>query len=314
MAYKAPGKHFRVGLSARKFFERFPSEYAAEKWFIEKRWPNGICCPECGSLNVLTTAKHKTMPLRCREKECGKHFSTKTGTFMQSSKIGYQDWLYAIYLVATNLKGVSSMKLHRELEITQKSAWHLAHRIRRAWKDGADIPFLGPVEADETYVGGIRKNMNKSKRKELDGRGVKGKVAVAGVKDRRTHRVVAKVVEDTTAETLQGFVLGKTVPGASVYTDDSTAYTTLPDHESVKHSVGEYVRGQIHTNGVESFWATLKRAHKGTFHRISPKHLNRYVQEFAGRHNMRNFDTLVQMALIAKKMRNGPLRYKDLVS
>ena len=120
MAYKAPGKHFREGLSTREFFKKFPDDGTAEKWFIEHRWPNGICCPHCGSLNVQTDGKRKRVPYRCREKECGKQFSTKTGTFMQSSKIGYQNWLFAMYLIATNLKSVSSMKLRRELDITQK--------------------------------------------------------------------------------------------------------------------------------------------------------------------------------------------------
>ena len=121
----------------------------------------------------------------------------------------------------------------------------------------------------------------------VTGRGPVGKVAVVGVKDRRTNQVSAQVVEDTSGATLQGFVMGKVVPGTTIYTDDATAYTNLPNHEAVKHSVAEYVRGQVHTQGIESFWATLKRAHKGTFHRLSPKHLHRYVDEFVGRHNMR---------------------------
>ncbi len=316
MAYKAPGKHFRKGLSVAQFFNKFPDHDAAERWFTKKRWPDGVACPHCGSLNVLVSVKHKRLPFRCREKGCKgtNRFSVKVGTFMHASKIGYRDWLYTLYLISTNLKSVSSMKLHRDLGITQKSAWHLAHRVRKAWATGAANLFQGPVEVDESYFGGLRKNMAKSKRAELTGSGTVGKVAVVGVKDRKTNKVSAKVVSDTKSETLQGFIKNNVVPGTRIYTDDAVAYTHLPNHESVKHSVGEYVRNQVHTNGIESFWATLKRAHKGTFHRLSPKHLHRYVDEFVGRHNMRNLDTLQQMSLIAKRMESAQLRYKDLVA
>ena len=313
MANKGPGKHYRKGISISEFFKMFPDDKAAEDWFTRRRWPNGVACPKCGSLNVQIGTCRKNLPYRCREKECGKQFSLKYGTFMECSKIGYKDWLFAMYLISTNLKGVSSMKLKRDLGVTQKTAWHLAHRIRRALKSKGGL-FLGPVEVDETYVGGRRRNMPASKRKMLTGRGTAGKVAVAGIRDRATNKVAARVVPDTTSETLGGFITGSVIPGTRIYTDEATAYTHLPNHKSVKHSVAEYVKGEVHTNGIESFWATLKRAHKGTFHRMSPKHLHRYVDEFVGRHNMRNLDTLDQMALIASKMEKSQLRYKDLVA
>ena len=290
----------------------FPDNESAEAWFVTHRWPNEVCCPKCGSLNVKTGAKRKGLPFRCRSKGCEAPFSVKYGTLMQSSKITYQEWLYALYLVATNLKGVSSMKLHRELGRTQKSAWHAAHRIRKVLDQGLPL-FSGPVEVDETYLGGRRRNMSASKRKMATGRGPSGKVAVAGIRDRATNKVKAKVVPNTMSETLGGFVIGNVIPGTRIYTDDATAYTHLPNHASVKHSESEYVRGSVHTNGIESFWATLKRAHKGTFHRLSAKHLHRYVDEFVGRHNMRELDTLDQMALLAEKMTGSQLRYKDLV-
>ena len=310
MAKIAPGKHFRNSISLVDLFKMFPDDETAERWFIEQFWPNGICCIHCGSVNVQTGAKHKSMPFRCRD--CRKRFSTRTDTVMHSSKLGYQIWAIAIYLLTTSLKSVSSMKLHRDLSVTQKTAWHLAHRIRKALKSGG-FRFAGPVEADESYFGGRRQNMPKSKRADLEGRGPVGKTAVVGIKDRTTKKVQAQVVQNTTSEALQGFVLDNIRPGAKVYTDDSTAYESLPNHESVKHSVTEYVKGQAHTNGIESFWSMLKRAHKGTFHKISPKHLDRYVQEFAGRHNIRELDTLDQMALIAGKMTGSQLRYKDLI-
>ena len=313
MTCKAPGKNYRKGLTAKEFYQMFPDNGSAEAWFVVRRWPNGVRCPKCGSVDVNTGAKRKGLPFRCRNKGCETPFSVKYGTFMQSSKITYQEWLYALYLISTNLKGFSSMKLHRELKRTQKTAWHAAHRIRKVLDQGLSL-FAGPVEVDETYVGGRRRNMSASKRKALTGRGPAGKVAVVGIRDRATNQVKAKVVQNTMSETLGRFVTDNVIPGTRIYTDDATAYTHLPNHTSVKHSVREYVRGSIHTNGIESFWATLKRAHTGTFHRLSAKHLHRYVDEFVGRHNMRSMDTLDQMAAMAKRMNGTRLSYKDLVA
>ena len=314
MAKQAPGKGYRKGITIKQIMQMFPDDATAEAWFIEQRWPTGVCCPHCGSLNVQTGCKHKTMPYRCREKVCAKRFSIKTGSVMEGSKIGYQDWGIAIFLVTTSLKSVSSMKLHRDLGITQKSAWFLAHRLRSAMSQDGTL-FAGPVEVDETYVGGKRRNMPNSKRKELTGRGSVGKTAVVGAKDRATKQVAAKVVTSTDKETLQGFVKDHAAPEATVYTDDAGAYEALPfDHAVIKHSLSEYVRGDVHTNGIESLWSMLKRAHKGTFHKLSPKHLDRYVQEFAGRHNVREQDTIDQMASLSNGMEGKRLRYRTLIA
>ena len=311
--HKAPGKAYRKGITLKQIMRMFPDDETAERWFTEQRWPNGVCCPECGSVNVQSGAKHKTMPYRCREKECGKKFSVKASTVMESSKIGYQDWIIATFEIMTSLKSVSSMKLHRDLGITQKSAWFLAQRLRVALSQ--DVPmFSGPVEVDETYFGGKRRNMSKSKRARLTGRGPSGKTAVVGAKDRRSNRVSAKVVNSTDQPTLQGFVVANVEDGAKVYTDDHGGYEGLPNHESVRHSLSEYVKGDVHTNGIESFWSMLKRAHKGTFHKLSPKHLDRYVQEFAGRHNLREQDTIDQLAAIRGGMEGKRLRYRALIA
>ena len=155
--------------------------------------------------------------------------------------------------------------------------------------------------------------MSNQKRKPLTGRGPVGKTAVVGLKDRQTNEVRAQVVEDTTAKTLQGYVLDNTQLGTTVYTDDARPYSSLKNPETVRHSALEFVRGPVHTNGVESFWSMLKRAHTGTFHKISTEHLHRYIGEFAGRHNMRNKDTLDQMAHVIGRMNGKRLRYKDLV-
>ena len=235
---------------------------------------------------------------------------------MEASNIGYQKWAIAIYLALTSLKSISSMKLHRDLEISQKSAWHMAHRLRRAFAENGS-PCTGPVEVDESYFGGKRANMSNAKRKAFadTGRGPVGKTAVVGIKDRATNQVRAKVTESVAAPALQGFVVAHTAPDATVYSDDASAYANLPRaHETVRHSVSEYVRDQVHTNGVESFWSTLKRAHKGVFHKFSPKHLDRYVQEFAGKHNIREADTANQMRTLVERMDGKRLRYQELIA
>ena len=257
MAKRGPGKAHREGLTVIELFKLFPDDATAEVWFEAQRWPEGRFCPDCGSTNTVEVKSRKPMPYRCRD--CRHHFSVRKGTAMQSSKIGLQKWVIALYMMTTGLKGTSSMKLYREVGIRQATAWFLMQRIREGFTDGENQPFPGPVEADETYMGGKRKNMPKAKRKTLTGRGAVGKVAVAGVKDRATNRIVARSVPATDKPTLQGFVAQHAAPDAKVFTDDASAYEGLPfDHEAVCHSAGEYVRGMAHTNGIESFWSMLK--------------------------------------------------------
>ena len=314
MTQKAPGKSHRKGITLAELFRMVPDDATAEKWFAEQRWPDGPHCPHCGSTNVQSGAKHKTMPYRCREKECAKRFSVRTKTPMEASNLGFHVWAIALYQVTTNLKGVSSMKLHRDLGITQRSAWFLSHRLRESWNERGTM-YPGPVEVDETYIGGKRKNMSKAKRKALTGRGTVGKAVVIGIKDSASNQVTARKIDATDADTLQGFVADHAAPGATVYTDEASAYKGMPfDHEAVNHSVGEYVRGQAHTNGIESFWSMLKRGYQGTFHHFSEKHLDRYVSEFAGRHNGRNADTIEMMRFAVSRMSGKRLRYRELVS
>ena len=316
MPHKAPGKAHRKGISVMDLGEMFPDEDSARVWFESHIWPGGRCCPRCGSVRTHE-AKHAKSPYRCTD--CRAYFSVKTGTALEGSKVSLRKWVFAFYLETTSLKGISSMKLHRDIGVTQKTAWYMLHRIREVWAttDKA-VCFAGPVEADETYFGGKRKNMSNAQRKALAdagvGRGAVGKVAVVGIKDRATKQVRAKVVEHTDKPTLQGFIIDHTAPGAVVYTDEASAYEGLPfTHEAVKHSVSEYVRGMAHTNGAESFWSMLKRAHMGTFHKISPKHLNRYVQEFAAKQNLRELDTIDIMGAVAAGMAGKHLPYEKLI-
>ena len=313
MAHKAPGKAYRKGITLPALFRMFPDDATAEAWFAKERWGTKPACPHCGSLNVQTGCKHKTMPYRCREKECAKRFSVKTGTVMQASNLGCQTWAIAIYLVTTSLKGVSSMKLHRDLGISQKAAWHLLHRIRATFAVPDDAePMDGPVEVDEAFFGGKEGNKHASKKLKVGG-GTGGKTAVVGVKDRATKQVRAKVTT-MKKDDLLGFVEAHAGEGAKVYSDEAKAYDDLLDREAVRHGVGEYVRGQAHINGMESFWAMMKRGFNGTYHKMSPKHLERYVGEFAGRHNIREADTIEQMQAVARGLDGKRLRYRDLIA
>ena len=308
---KAPGKYYRKGLSLIELTRMFPNDAAAERFFVKARWPKGVCCPKCGSVAVQERPTRKPQPYRCRD--CRKDFSVKTDTLMHNSPLGCQTWVIAIYLLTTNLKGVSSMRLHRDLGITQKSAWHLAHRIRENFQDCEMM--AGPVEVDESYFGGKEKNKHASKKLKA-GRGAVGKTAVLGAKDRATNNVSAEAVpfENVDKLMIREFVTWVAEKDATLYTDEAPVYNEFGNRETVCHSVGEFVKGMAHTNGLESFWALMKRGYYGTYHKLSPKHLNRYVQEFAGRHNIRGLDTIAQMALIARGLDRKRLRYSDLVA
>ncbi len=311
---KAPGKYYRETISVMELNDMFPDEESAVRWFEETRWPDGRHCPRCGSVHTKDVPNAKPMPYWCRG--CKSYFSVRTSTSIEHSRLPLRKWVFATYLFVTSLKGVSSMKLHNDLKVTQKTAWFMLHRLREAWDEGGLEQFVGPAEMDETYMGGREKNKHSGKKLRA-GRGTVGKTIVAGVRDRATNRVMAEVVPDTTGKTLERFVADRTVKGATVYTDRAAAYQggiSGREHEAVNHRIGEFVRGDVHTNGIESFWAMLKRAHKGTFHKISAKHMQRYVTEFAGRHNVRDEDTIDQMRNVIAGAVGKRLMYRDLIA
>ena len=314
MGQKAPGKFYRKGIGLIELLEMFPDEQTAEDWFEEKRWGKAgqpTCCPLCGSKDRISPVpSRKPLPYWCGS--CRRNFSVKTNTVMHRSKVPLRKWVVAMFLWSTSLKGVSSMKLHRDLNITQKTAWFMAHRLRETWKQGT-FNMESQVEVDETFIGGKRRNMSNSKQKELTGRGAVGKTTIAGAKDRKTNQISAKVVEGTDKETLQGFIADRVKPEATVYTDDHKSYEGIPnEHKVVKHSVSQFVNGMAHTNGIESFWSLLKKGYHGTFHHFTPKHMNRYINEFVTRHNIRKQDTIVMMGDTVGLMVGKRLTYRQL--
>ncbi len=225
MAKAGPGKVHRNGISLPTLLEMFPDEASARKWFEDTRWPNGQkACPRCGNLDTGNVPSEKPMPYWCGA--CRGYFSVKVGTVMESSKIPLRKWAMSLYLMSTNLKGISSMKLHRELGVTQTTAWHMEHRIRAGWESD-DNPFAGPVEVYEVYIGGKEKNKHQSKKLKA-GPGTVGKTPVAGAKDRKTNRVRATVGPSANRNTLEYFVSKQATMDATVYTDDHQAVTTSP--------------------------------------------------------------------------------------
>ena len=316
MGQKAPGKSHREGISLFDLSEMFPDEATATEWFEALIWPNGRHCPRCGNTETTEASEKAGLPYWCGA--CRRHFSVKIGTTLERSRVPLRKWAFAVYLYCTSLKGVSSVKLHRDLKVTQKTAWFMLHRLREAWGESDDLPpFSGPVEADETYIGGKRKNKSNAERKATTGRDAVDMEAVVGVKDRATNKVAARPIPATSSPYTAGFVAESTAPGATVYTDEAAAYNALDpwfDHEAVNHSANEYVRGAAHTNGMESFWSMLKRGYTGTFHKMSPKHLDRYIAEFSDRHNAREADTADQMAALVAASVGKRLMIRDLIA
>jgi transposase-like protein len=262
-------------------------------FMVDLRWPDGkIACPTCGSEKVTWLANPRVW--KCYGGHPMAKFSLKTGTIFEDSPIKLEKWLPAVWLLVTCKNGISSYEVARDLGISQKSAWHLMHRIRFALHHGSFDKFAGHVEADETFIGGKARNMHIAQRKRrITGTGGKDKTAVIGILERGKNGEQSKirtvVVPDRKKKTLQGEVKRHVEAGSALYTDFLLSYEGLEGryaHKVVDHAV-EYVNNEVHTNGLENYWALLKRSISGTYVSVEPFHLFRYLDEQAFRFNNR---------------------------
>jgi transposase-like protein len=288
----------------------FPDEQTAIDHFTAIRWADGAYCPLCGSTKLYHFSDKRTH--KCGD--CRKRFSIKVGTIFEDTKIELRKWFMAIWLITSHKKGIASTSLAKDLGVTQKTAWFMLHRLRHAARTQSfNKPLDGEVEIDETYVGGKASNRHKGDPKNAPG--TAGKVAVIGA-IQRGGSVVATVIDRTDTATLDGFVHAVVDPSASVSTDEHSGYRHLGRtfaHGVVRHSAGEYVKGDTHTNSIEGYWSLLKRQITGIHHWVSPKHLNAYVGESAWRFNLRGMGEGARVnALLAET--NGRLRYKELIA
>ena len=273
--------------------QHFTDPENCRKFMVFVRWPDGVPrCPYCGATKLTWLAKANVY--RCYGDHKRQKFSLKVGTVFEDSPIGLDKWLPALWLLCNAKNGISSYELHRALGVTQKTAWFMLHRIRLAMESGTfkKMGFSGkPVEIDETFIGGKFKNMHKSKKAKLE-LALRGdnKIPVMGMLDRYTRQVRAKVIPNVTRATLQAEILKSVVPVGKVYTDAHVGYDGLKalrfNHETVNH-MEEYVRGPVHTQGIENFWSLLKRSLNGTYVAVEPFHLDRYVTEQVFRYNNR---------------------------
>jgi len=286
------------------------------EYLVARRWPKGVTCPKCGSANVLFMEKYNRW--HCREKHTAPQFTLKTGTLMEDSSIGLDKWLTAIWMVVNCKNGVSSYEIHRALGVTQKTAWFLDHRIRLMLEDEYRAKFTGTVEMDETFIGGKLKNMHKSKKPKGTGHsgkavGAMAKTIVVGMLERNGN-VRAGVVEQRTKEVLHHLAQSNLEPGAALVTDEWGGYNGLSEdflHVVINHAV-EYVNGQIHTNGIENFWALLKRSLGGTYVSVEPFHLFRYIDEQAFRYNNRKLSDAQRFDIATRGMVGKRLTFAEL--
>jgi transposase-like protein len=282
------------------------------------RWPDGkVTCPTCGSEDVRFISTRRLW--ECKNKHPRKQFSIKVGTIFEDSPIGLDKWLAAIWLIANDKNGVSSYELHRAINVTQKTAWFMLHRIRMAMRDENFDPLSGEVEVDETYVGGKSEFMHKERRaRKITSTGPKGKTAVMGLLERHGRNgnsyVRAKVVSSTRRRVLTGEIRRNVEAGSEVFTDNHPSYYGLNEfaHQAIDHAEC-YVRGKVHTNGLENFWSLLKRAIRGTYVNVEPFHLVRYVDEQVFRYNTRSDVDGGRFQRLAGRIIGKRLTYQQLI-
>lgn len=287
----------------------------ATNFFANIRWPNGVCCPHCGSTNVLAIPSRRTW--ECRENHERRQFSVKIGTIFEECRLPIDKCLIAVWLEVNAKNSISSYEVGRHLGVTQKTAWFLQHRIRLALNEGTFDKMSGTVEADETFIGGKARNMHKGKRK-AKGRGAIGKTAVMGLLERHAgepSKVRTFVVDDVKRRTLTPIIRQHVETGSNVYTDALKSYVGLnPDfvHGFVDHAE-KYVDGAVHTNGLENFWSLFKRCIKGTHVSVEPFHLFRYLDAESFRFNNRKTDDGNRFAKVLGQVEGKRLTYKGLI-
>jgi transposase-like protein len=286
-------------------------------FMAQLRWPEGVTCPDCNGKAVSYLSTRRMW--KCMNKACHKQFSVKRGTIMEDSAISLDKWLAAIWLIANAKNGISSYEIHRALGVTQKSAWFLLHRIRLAMQTGTFEKMSGTVEADETFIGGLSKNMHRDVRdRKITGPGGCGKAIVFGLLERNTKgsKVRTKVIFDRSRETLHGEIRDCVVSGSEVMTDAHRSYGGLnPEyvHQFVDHAE-KYVDGNVHTNSMENFWCLLKRSIKGTYVSVEPYHLFRYLDEQAFRFNERKVKDADRFVQVVKQVTGKRLTYEELTA
>lgn len=288
----------------------FSDRQTCVDFVAELRWPSGPVCPSCGG----TEHSYLTTRYLWKCKNCKRQFSVKVGTIFEDSALGLDKWLVSIWLIANSKNGISSHELARSVGVTQKSAWFVLHRVRLAMQTGTWERLAGTTEVDETFVGGKARNMHKGERaRKITGTGGKDKTIVVGALQ-RGGEVRATVADDRTRNTLHGFVREHVTKGSAVYTDAHVGYRGLDReyvHETVDHAV-EYVNGQVHSNGIENFWALLKRGLGGTYVSVEPEHLFRYVDERVYTFNHRDQTDLPRFADVLAQVAGRRLTYNDL--
>ncbi len=286
---------------------------------VSLRWPEGVHCPTCARTDVRFLATRRIW--ECKEKHAKRQFSAKVGTIFEDSALPLDKWFVAIWAVANCKNGISSYELARAVGVTQKSAWFMLHRIRIAMDAGSLTKFGGTVESDETYIGGLAKNMHEHKRKLRGGPGrSEDKVAVMGLLQRTDgkvpSRVLARTIRSASSKVIQTIVRQNVEPGSQLMTDSWAAYRGLGAdyiHQTVNHAV-EYVRGNVHSNGIENFWSLLKRTVRGTYVSVDPQHLNAYLGEQVFRFNERKGTDLTRFHSVLRSVSGRRLTYKDLTS